>query len=268
MAARLSISVVSYRSRLDLLAQTLDSLSKAIAFAQEAGSLGSAQLELIDNGCEQPQQLSSLAEATDANLISGHGNIGYGRGHNLSLLRSTANFHLVLNPDVILEPDAFDAAIRYMTAHSHVIMLAPQMRSDDGRTEHLCKRYPTVLALALRGLAPAWLRRPFHAQLEHYEMRDIPPHQPSEGIPLISGSFMFCRRAPIVAIGGFSDAFFVYFEDFDLSLRAAKLGTIAYVPQIRATHYGGNAAGKGLRHILLFIRGAWIFFSRHGWKFT
>jgi hypothetical protein len=77
---------------------------------------------------------------------------------------------------------------------------------------------------------------------------------------------MFCRREPVAAIGGFSDAFFVYFEDFDLSLRAATVGVLAFVPQVKAVHFGGNAARKGLRHVVLFARGAMAFFNRHGWR--
>lgn len=262
----LSISIVVYMPALDILSQTLESVSRAIAVAQARGTLTAATLELIDNSHQPSQQLCDLAESAKAVLISGQGNVGYGRGHNLSLLRSAADFHLVLNPDVILELDAIDGAIRYMMSCRHVIMLAPGMRGEHGFTEHLCKRYPTVLTLALRGLAPVWLKRRFRAKLDDYEMRDLAIDQTQEDILLISGSFMFCRRAPIAAIGGFSDAFFVYFEDFDLSIRASAQGRIAYVPAVQATHFGGHAARKGLRHILLFTHGAWTFFSRHGWK--
>ncbi|MCF8002608.1 MAG: hypothetical protein K9L32_00105 [Chromatiaceae bacterium] len=97
-------------------------------------------------------------------------------------------------------------------------------------------------------------------------MQDLAPDEPTQGIMIFSGSFMFCRRLPLARLGGFSDAFFVYFEDFDLSLRVANLGTVAYVPKVKAIHFGGHAARKGLRHILLFSRGAWTFFQRHGWK--
>ena len=97
-------------------------------------------------------------------------------------------------------------------------------------------------------------------------MRDLPLDQPTLGVPILSGSFMFCRREPIAAIGGFADDFFVYFEDFDLSLRASRVGTLAFVPQVKAVHFGGNAARKGLRHILLFARGAIVFFNRNGWR--
>lgn len=268
LSARLSVSVVTYAPDLAVLRDTLQSLSQSLEAARAAGSLAEADVSVIDNGpaAEWTERLAELASRCHARLISGHGNVGYGRGHNLALLASKAEFHLVLNPDVIVDERAIDEALRFMTAHPQVVMLAPQVRDAGGGLQYLCKRYPTILDLALRGFAPAWLKRRFEGRLAHYEMRDMPLDQPTLGVPILSGSFMFCRRAPIAAIGGFADDFFVYFEDFDLSLRASQAGTLAFVPQAQAVHFGGNAARKGLRHILLFARGAAVFFNRNGWR--
>ncbi len=268
MKERLSVSVVTYAPDLAQLQGTLTALAAAISRAQSAGSLGAAAVQLVDNGpgSEWTLKLQEMARKHAATLLSGHGNVGYGRGHNLSLLSSDATFHLVLNPDIIVDADAIDEALRFMAAHPQVVMLAPAVRGEDGHRQFLCKRYPAVLDLALRGFAPGWLKRGFADRLARYEMRDLPDDRPSLGIPLLSGSFMFCRRAPVAGIGGFSDVFFVYFEDFDLSLRAVAVGTLAFVPAVKALHFGGHAARKGWRHIVLFVRGAFRFFDRHGWK--
>jgi GT2 family glycosyltransferase len=201
-------------------------------------------------------------------MLSGHGNIGYGRANNLVLLASQADFHLVINPDVALELGAIHEALAFMAANPRVVILAPDARDSSGEQLYLCKRYPTLLALVLRGFAPAVVRDLFKSRLERYEMRDLPRDRPSTAVPLLSGSFMFCRRAPVAAIGGFSDAFFLYFEDYDLSLRAAQHGELAWVPAVRITHWGGHAAGKGWRHRRLFAASAVKFFNRHGWKWA
>jgi hypothetical protein len=84
-----------------------------------------------------------------------------------------------------------------MTANPAVVILAPDARDPSGTPLHLCKRYPTVLALLLRGFAPAAVRDRFNSSLARYEMRDLPRDRPVTGVPLLSGSFMFCRRAPL-----------------------------------------------------------------------
>lgn len=268
LSARLSVSVVTYAPDLAVLRDTLQSLSKSLDTARAAGSLAETDVAVIDNGpaAEWTERLEEVAELFNARLVSGHGNVGYGRGHNIAMLASTAEFHLALNPDVIVDERAIDEALRFMAASPQVVMLAPQVRGAGGDLQFLCKRYPSILDLALRGFAPAWLKRLFDARLARYEMRDLPLDKPTLGVPILSGSFMFCRREPIVAIGGFADDFFVYFEDFDLSLRASRAGTLAFVPQVQAVHFGGNAARKGWRHILLFVRGAVVFFNRNGWR--
>lgn len=268
LSARLSVSVVIYAPELAVLRDTLQSLSKSLDVARTAGSLADADVAVIDNGPEAAwtERLTELASRCRARLISGHGNVGYGRGHNIALLASKSDFHLVLNPDVIVDEYAIDEALRFMSVHPQVVMLAPQVRGAEGGQQFLCKRYPSIFDLALRGFAPAWLKRRFDVRLSRYEMRDLPLDQPTLGVPVLSGSFMFCRRGPIAAIGGFADDFFVYFEDFDLSLRASRVGTLAFVPRVKAVHFGGNAARKGLRHIQLFACGALVFFRRNGWR--
>jgi hypothetical protein len=130
----------------------------------------------------------------------------------------------------------------------------------------LCKRYPSVLVLGLRGFGPAFLRRWFRRVLDRYEMRDLPDDAPTSPIPIASGCFMLCRRQPLAAIGGFSPEYFLYFEDFDLSLRFAEHAALAYVPTVRIRHAGGDAAGKGWDHRRMFIRSGVTFFRRHGWR--
>ena len=120
--------------------------------------------------------------------------------------------------------------------------------------------------LFLRGFAPGFLRRRFRAQIERYEMRDAIADRFVQGIPLASGCFMALRTELFRSLGGFDARYFMYFEDYDLSVRLARKATIAYAPAVRIVHRGGEAATKGARHVFWFMRSARQFFSRHGWK--
>ena len=85
-------------------------------------------------------------------------------------------------------------------------------------------------------------------------------------VPLVSGCFMFFRKKVLDRLGGFSPRYFLYFEDFDLSLRTALVADVVYVPAVRILHHGGYAAKKGLRHVRLFCASALRFYRTHGWK--
>ncbi|HEV2040585.1 MAG TPA: glycosyltransferase, partial [Casimicrobiaceae bacterium] len=204
------------------------------------------------------------------NYLHGHANIGYGAAHNLVMHGGNTHYHLVLNPDVELAADALPIAFRFLGEHAEIGVLAPASRRVDGTREYVCKRYPTVFDLALRGFAPRALRQLFRKRLDHYEMRDLVDRVAADEtispIPAMSGSFMFVRRKAIEATGGFDPRFFLYFEDFDWSVRLNRVTRTVYVPAVKIVHHGGGAAKKAPRHIGYFVRSAARFFNKHGWK--
>jgi len=265
-------SVVTYRSDAQLLERSLASLGAAIARARERGLIGAARVYVIDNG--GGEDLAAIERAAAAfpgesaalEIVHGHGNVGYGRANNLVLGRLDSQFHLVMNPDVELERDALAEAIAAMDADASIGIVAPQVHGSQGDVQYLCKRYPSVWVLFLRGFAPAFLRSAFARALDEYEMRDVVGDRPYAPVPLASGCFMLVRSPQFARLGGFDPRFFMYFEDYDLSLRIGRESKVAYVPRARIVHHGGEASRKGLRHVLWFLASARRFFATHGWK--
>lgn len=267
----LDVSLVTFRPDATLLAETLASLATA---ARPLLPRGAVRLALIDNGPGDNRALlkdlaaPAAAAGVTVRVLHGHGNVGYGRGHDLALCDPAgAPWHLVLNPDVAMAPDALERAVALLEADPAVVMVAPRVETPAGAFEALCKRRPDPLTLLLRGFAPAALRRLFGRRLARYEMRDVIGPQTAEvvrGIPIASGCFMVLRAEAARAVGGFGGDYFLYFEDFDLSLRLGRVGEIVYAPQVRIVHHGGRTARKGLAHIRLFAASALTFFRRHG----
>ena len=272
-ALRFSATIVTYRPDVRLLERTLASLAAAVRHARDRGLVSEATLFVIDNG--PAELLTGIQNALRAyppdagpvELVHGHGNVGYGRANNLALPRLRSDLHLVANPDVELERDALAAAIAALNADASFGVVAPSVRGPEGARQYLCKRYPSVWVLFLRGFAPRFVRQRYAAALDGYEMRDVPPDETFAPVALASGCFMLLRTALFTRLGGFDPRFFMYFEDYDLSLRAGREATVAYVPAARIVHHGGEASRKGLRHVAWFLRSAWRFFSIHGWKF-
>ncbi|RAR60624.1 hypothetical protein C7401_109147 [Paraburkholderia unamae] len=263
------MSVVAYRPDVHQLLNTLQSLRIAVLAGRQSRQVD-ASLYLVDNGA-LPDLTSILHELEGDGVtcvtISGHGNVGYGRGHNLAIGRTTADYHLVLNPDIDLAPDSLAQALEFLDKHPNAGLLSPQIGDDQQDLQFLCRRYPTVLDLFLRGFVPAGFQRPFSERLDRYEMRDV--INKSEVVwdpPLVSGCFMLFRTEVLKRIGGFDPRYFLYFEDYDLSIRTRDVARIAYMPAVRVLHHGGGAARKGWPHIRMFVTSAVKFFNRFGWK--
>ncbi len=272
----LTVSIVTYRPDLSQLDATLRKLSASMAMAREAGLLRAVNLVLIDNTGDRAvaEAVVTLgaghfeSSAVTMTYLHGHANIGYGAAHNLVMHGGNTHFHLVLNPDVELAEEALSVALHYFEENEDVGVIVPAMYRRDGTREYSCKRYPSVLDLALRGFAPRPLRRLFGSRLDRYEMRDAIDSVVVSPIPVMSGSFMLLRRKAIESTGGFDPDYFLYFEDFDWSVRLNRVTRSAYVPTVRVVHHGGGAARKGWRHIVHFTRSGTRFFNKHGWKWT
>lgn len=266
----LSVSMVVYRPDPIQLAQTLDSLAVARDALTVARPNLPVDLYLVDNG--GLHDVSALlrelrAHEMPATIIAGHGNVGYGRGHNLAIERSTSRYHLVLNPDIDLDRDALIKALDFFEAHPEVGLLTPQICDDQGHIQYLCRRFPTLLDLFVRGFLPAGARSFFARRLARYEMHDmINERDVVWDPPIVSGCFMLFRTNVLKRLEGFDPRYFLYFEDYDLSLRTHDVARVAYLPIVRVLHHGGGAARKGSAHRRMFAASALRFFNRFGWK--
>jgi GT2 family glycosyltransferase len=274
-AASLTVSVVLHNSDPRLLERGLTSAAAAIRRAQADAVLGAASITLVDNAsgaasreatAEVLRRIAALPGAVATRLLQQERNPGFGAGNNLALRDSAADYHLILNPDVEIARDALSIGIAHLAANSGDVLLSPRVTGDDGRQEFLCKRYPSLWVLLLRGFGPRWLQRAWHQRLDDYEMRDCLAGDEPCPVELASGCFMLVRAQALREVGGFDERFFLYFEDFDLSLRLAGRGRLLYLPGMRIVHHGGYAASKGPRHVVLFLRSALRFFRRHGWR--
>jgi len=271
--ASLSVSIVVYFPEPSWLTTTLETLVAALAHARHAGAMRRAKICLVDNQATsstssfstQLEKLCSELGWIETTSIAGQGNIGYGRANNLAIARGgDCEFQLVLNPDVELAEDAITNALRYLQQHLDCAMVSPVATAPDGQALYLVKRFPELLTLAVRGFAPDWIRRFFRGRLDAYERKETAFDAGLIDAKIVSGCFMLIRRTALARTEGFDPAFFLYFEDFDLSYRISKFSGIARVADVRIVHAGGSAAAKGWRHVWLFVGSALRFHRKHG----
>lgn len=271
---QLSVSIVLHNSCLMLLRRTLHSLFIAIREAQQTDCLRDVTVTLVDNasGKYYREELETLVanwpESAGCQLTCSlqPGNRGFGHGHNTVIEGLKSDYHLVLNPDVELEKDTLCVGLSALEANKDIVLVSPRVNGEGGDQEFLCKRYPTVLVLLLRGFAPGFLLRLFRNRLSAYEMRDQCRGDRPVDVAIASGCFMLTRSPVLRAVGGFDEGFFLYFEDFDLSLRLEGRGRLVFEPSMRILHHGGYAANKGGRHVRYFVTSGIRFFNRHGWR--
>lgn len=270
----LSIAAVCYNSPADELRTLINSLVSSILRLRKSYSLPLIPVYLIDNSESDPLSLEWLRDQQglleearlEIRIVHGHGNIGYGSAHNLVLSKLESDYHLLLNPDIVLDDKNLFNGVSYLLDNPQVTLVSPFAENDKGEKQYLCKRYPSVLTFLVRGFFPSALKNLFSKRLARFEMHDLAENRASLGIPIVSGCFMLCHTGRLKEIGGFDQRYFLYFEDFDISLRLGKQGSIAYLPDMRIKHLGGHSARKGIKHIRMFMQSGIRFFNTHGWR--
>jgi GT2 family glycosyltransferase len=285
----LAVSIVLYQTPEPMLRALLESLARSIDEARQREHLGDVRICLVDNSHSDKDSdrtsesgLQKISrEFMAANVIRGshesqapfnisvihpEKNMGYGRANNLAVDGAPHDFYWVLNPDVVIAPDALTNALQHLRVHANCVMVSPVATFPNSAPQHLVKCYPNVFTLLLRGFAPSWLQKKFAEKLQRYERSDVAFDTPLSDCEIVSGCCMLIRRSAWQQVGGFDPRFFLYFEDFDLSLRLRKIGEIHRAADCRIVHAGGGAARKGWRHIWLFTQSMTRFFNKHGWR--
>ena len=98
-------------------------------------------------------------------------------------------------------------------------------------------------------------------------MRSFDYDSPME-VQCLSGCFMFFRSEVLHRVGGFDERFFMYFEDFDLSLRSSSIARNVYFPEAYVVHERQSAHRRSWRLKLIFAQSALLYFSKWGWFST
>ncbi len=256
-----TVSVVVYDTDRAILGITLRSAIESLRAIRDYRS----RIFLVNNSEADLSNL--LSEFPEIQLIQGHGNIGFGGGHNL-VLDKIGRYHLILNPDVVVKDDAILEGVRFLQRHSDCGLVTPYATWPNATRQYLSKRFPAALDLVFRGFAPKSAHFLWETRMCRYELRNETQSEVFWDPDVVSGCFMLFRANTLRQINGFDERYFLYFEDFDIAIRASRVARIAYVPTVKIIHHGGNAARKGLWHIRTFAKSALLFYSIHGFRFV
>jgi GT2 family glycosyltransferase len=189
-------------------------------------------------------------------VIANETNVGFGRACNQALEHVRSPYVLLLNPDATLSLAALETLRTFMDETPAAGMAAPAICTPDGRWQY-AGGTPTPLRVLMQA-AGASRRFPGRTTVR--------PGASAFPTDWLCGAILMMRRTMLAEIGAFDPRFFLYFEDFDWSVRLNRVTKTAFVPSVEIGHHGGHAARKGLRHIRWFVRSGFRFYRRHGWK--
>ena len=260
-----SLIMLSFNT-IELLRQ---SLSELIDAAQEID----AEIIVVDNASHDGSADMVEREFPQVKLIRAQMNLGFAGGNNLGAKHARGDYLILVNSDAFIQPGSLARGLDRMRQQPRVGLAGGLLIGKDGQPEPSARCFPSPLndLLSLTGLAARFPRSRFFGR---FDRTWADPQQPAD-VDWVPGAFCIVRRAAIDQTGFFDERYFLYYEEVDLCRRLRRSGwTIAYWPDLRAEHWGGESSktvsgeqvsNHGRQLILWRMRSGLLYYRRqHG----
>jgi GT2 family glycosyltransferase len=192
---------------------------------------GQGEIIIVDNGSRDDSLdwISGLGEPVKAIPLGR--NAGFAAACNLGARAALGGVVIFLNNDTVVTSGWSEPLVRCIKDNPEVVIA--------GGLTLFMDRPDYVNSAAIRiGASAAGSDVGFDL---HHDQVDLRPRE----VAGVSGVSMAVDREWFLDAGGFDEAFFMYFEDVDLCLRAWLEGRrIRFVPQSRVLHAFGGTAGS------------------------
>ncbi|WP_425045860.1 glycosyltransferase family 2 protein [Primorskyibacter sp. S87] len=171
-------------------------------------------------------------------------NGGFGAGVNFGIrtgLNSgeAPDFYYLLNSDAWPDAGAIRVLCDFLINHPKAGMAGSYIHGEEGEPHRTAFRFPSAAGEFEMAARTGVVSRLFQNAIVPIE---IP--KSTTRIDWTAGASLMIRRAMIDEIGGFDETFFLYFEETDLCLRAARAGwEVYYLPDSSVAHIGSASTG-------------------------
>ncbi|WP_335751872.1 glycosyltransferase family 2 protein [Sulfitobacter sp.] len=181
-------------------------------------------------------------------VIASPVNGGFGAGNNIGLRMKMSNassphYFYVLNSDAFPDAGCSAALVEHLEAHPKAGFACSHVRGEDNIVHTTAFRFPSIAGEFVGAARLGFIDR----MLPDAPVPMPQPHETCQ-VDWSAGASMMIRRSMLDEIGAFDETFFLYFEETDLCLRAARAGwSCWYVPDSRVVHIGSVSTGMKIK---------------------
>ena len=197
------------------------------------------QVVLADNASSDDSCTWVANYYPQVRIIAMDKNRGYAEGYNRALQAVTADYYVLLNSDVEVQPGWLEPMIRLMETNMRVAVCQPRILSYTQR-DHF------EYAGAAGGWLDAWGYPFCRGRVFDTVEKDIGQYNDHCPVFWASGAALLIRSRCFHEMGGFDPYFFAHQEEIDLCWRLQHAGYEIYVePASIVYHLGGGTLPQG-----------------------
>lgn len=201
------------------------------------------EIIIVDNASAK-EDVDKLKECCpEVDLIVCEHNLGFARANNLGFSHSRGEYVLFLNPDTEIIGSAVNTMLENMQSLPHAGVVGCKLLNSDLSVQlSAIQKFPTILnqVLDVEFLQLRWPK---------CSLWSIAPLLSGDDrlleAEVISGACMLLRRRVFEKVGMFSEDYFMYAEDVDLSYKLHCQGFVNYyVGGASIVHHGGKSSSQ------------------------
>ena len=239
---RVLVLIVNYRTP-ELTFDCLRSL------ADERASFPELHTVVVENGSgdSSAEEISAAIARegwTWVTLRALSTNLGFAGGNNAGIecAKETGDvpeYVLLLNSDTVVRPSAIQALVDFLDSHPKVGIAGSRLEDPDGTYQLSTFRFMGIASELEAAISTGLVTR----VLGRWMAR-----RPLDGatcrVDWLAGASFMVRREVLDTVGLLDPGYFMYFEEMDLCLRAARAGWQTwYVSSSRVVHLVGRSSG-------------------------
>lgn len=171
------------------------------------------ELIVVDNGSVDGSAEAIRRLYPGVRLLVHSCNLGVSAGRNSGLREARGEYLMILDNDTIATPSAILGLMDYLKGHRDVGLVAPLLRSPEGRIQHSFKPYPGVW-VKIRNVL---MKKRNTSYVEHVPSGEIEPFY-------VIGAAQMFRAELYRETGGLDERIFYGPEDADFCMQVRRLG--------------------------------------------
>lgn len=216
------------------------------------------EIIVVDNNSEDESCAILRNKYPDVRLIENKENVGFSKANNQGVNLAKGEFVLILNPDIVIGEDTFDAILSFAKKKQNLGVLGVKMIDGSGEFASESKRgipTPVVSFNKLFGISSKRTGKYYATHLDENE---------TGVMDIALGAFMLVRLKVYKEVGGFNEDYFMYGEDIDLSVKLLNKGyQNYYFGKTKVIHFKGESTKKDTKNLNYFHDAMRIFYKKH-----
>lgn len=189
----------------------------------------STEVIIVDNNSAD-KTVDKIKTKEEVKLIKNDHNLGFAKANNQAAGEASGEYLFFLNPDTEVKSGSIEKLLKFLERNKEVGIVAPKLMQPDGKIQPSVRKLPTIWGAV----------KEYYLGIKNSYEAYIPRGEDPVEVESVVGGAMLIQKDLFLKLGGFSEKYFMYFEDLELCKKVKAFGfKVYYLPEVKIIHQVG-----------------------------